>query len=195
MRKVREPAALLSDHQKQWAPLPPPRTRILPAFKPLGDLGIDRELAAMLSSSPQERTALIELFRTVKQGYEAEVRKAGKSNNTAGALTFFIATCVVVHNQAPEPSDAAAENLFQVLNDLVAEAPESAQMSDREKQAMHDRLIYLAGLVLAGYSQGVQQNNAELVNTFRALAGVFLRSLLNIDAGKVHFTATGMEQP
>ena len=49
-------------------------------------------------SSAEQRASLVQAFTQIKQGYEAEVAKEGKSNNLAAAMTFFIAANVVTYH-------------------------------------------------------------------------------------------------
>ena len=161
-------------------------------FTPIANSGVDRELVNSLTSKADEREALLTVLRATKKAYEDEVRKVGKSNNVAAALTFFIATCVTVYNDAPEPSDAASENLLAALSELMAATPEVANLSNRDKQNLHDRLVYLSGLILAGYVNGKQTNDEASVVNFRLLAGACLQSVMQLDPQRLHFDQTGL---
>src|ERR1044072_2991454 len=98
-------------------------------FTPAGDSGVANALADALGRSAQERAALAEGFAQIKQGYEAEVSKQGKSNNLAAAFAFFIAANVAAYRQSEMPSDAATEALLGELQAGVAGAPEVARMA------------------------------------------------------------------
>ncbi len=161
-------------------------------FTPLGNSGVDRELVNSLTAKADEREALLTVLKATKKAYEVEVAKAGKSNNVAAALTFFIATCVTVYNDAAEPSDAASENLMAALSELMSAAPEVARLSNRDKQNLHDRLVYLSGLILAGYINGKQTNDEASLVTFRLLAGACLQSVMQLEPQRLHFNETGL---
>jgi hypothetical protein len=161
-------------------------------FRPILNSGVDRELASSLTQNPGEQQALLTIFREVKKSYDVEAAKLGQSNNVAGALTFFIATCVTAFNDAPEPSDAATENLLEVINELALATPELSRAPDREKQIMHERLIYVSGLILAGYLNGKQTNDADSTMQFRLIAGSALQSVLNVDPQKLRFDQVGL---
>jgi hypothetical protein len=161
-------------------------------FTPIGNSGVDRELVNSLTAKADEREALLTVLRATKKAYEDEVKKVGKSNNIAAALTFFIATCVTVYNDAAEPSDAASENLMAALSELMAATPEIAGLSNGDKQNLHDRLVYLSGLILAGYINGKQTNDEASLVTFRLLAGACLQSVLQIEPQRLHFEETGL---
>ena len=75
-------------------------------FTPAGDSGVMKALADALGDTPQERAGLVQAFTQLKQGYEAEVAREGKSNNLAAAMAFFIAANVMAYQQTDMPSDA-----------------------------------------------------------------------------------------
>ena len=156
-------------------------------FTPVGDSGVAKALADALGKDAQERAALAEAFAQIRQGYEAEVAKQGKSNNLAAAFAFFIASNVAAYGQSEVPSDRATELLFGELQAVIAGAPEFARMSDAEKQKMHDWLVMMGGFTLAGYMDARQAGDAASLNIYRALAGDSLRLVLGIDASKLSF--------
>ena len=69
------------------------------------------------------------------------------------ALTFFLASCVTVYNDAPEPSEQAFDNLYDALAESLLEDEQFAASTDREKQEMSETLVYIGGLVLGGWAQ------------------------------------------
>lgn len=156
-------------------------------FTPGGDSGVAKALADALGRDAQERAALAEAFAQIRQGYEAEVAKQGKSNNLAAAFAFFIASNVAAYQQSEMPSDRATELLFGELQAVIAGTPEFARMSSAEKQKMHDWLVMMGGFTLAGYADARQSGDAASMNIYRALAGDSLRLVLGIDASKLSF--------
>ncbi|HVF67487.1 MAG TPA: lipocalin family protein, partial [Pyrinomonadaceae bacterium] len=156
-------------------------------FTPGGDSGVAKALADALGGDAQERAALAEAFAQLKQGYEAEVAKEGKSNNLAAAFAFFIASNVAAYRQSEMPSDRATELLFGELQAVIAGAPEFSRMSNAEKQRMHDWLVMMGGFTLAGYSDARQTGDAASLNTYRELADSLLRLVLGVEAGKLSF--------
>jgi len=156
-------------------------------FTPGGDSGVGRALADALGSSAQEKAALAEAFAQIKQGYEAEVAKEGKSNNLAAAFAFFVAANVAAYRQSELPSDRATEVLFGELQTVIAGVPEFARMSNAEKQRMHDWLVMMGGFTLAGYSDARQAGDAASLNTYRELSDSLLRLVLGVEAGKLSF--------
>src|SRR5688572_27140339 len=75
-------------------------------FTPAADSGVARVLADAFGSSAEQRASLAESFTRIKESYEAEVRKEGKSNNVAAAMAFFIAANITTYRQTELPSDA-----------------------------------------------------------------------------------------
>lgn len=55
---------------------------------PAGDSGVTKTLADALGNTAQERATMAPVFEQIKQAYETEVAKEGKSNNLAAAMTL-----------------------------------------------------------------------------------------------------------
>src|SRR5690349_22549207 len=106
---------LLQEDAKSPRPKPTTAAWSVVQFKPVGNSGVTQSLAEALGRSPQEIAALKDAFEQIKQGYEQEVAKEGKSNNLAAALTFFIAANVMAYHQTDVPSDVDSEQLFNSL--------------------------------------------------------------------------------
>lgn len=156
-------------------------------FKPAGDSGVAKALADAFGRNAQEKAALTQAFSQIEQGYEAEVAKAGKSNNLAAAFTFFIAANAMAYWQSDEPSDQATETLFGELQGVIASVPEFAGMSNPEKQRMHDWLVCMGGFAMTGYADARRTGDKEGLNTYRQLADYSIRLVLGIDASKLSF--------
>ena len=176
---------LKEDEQKPRPKNTPARVPIV-KFTPAGDSGVISALADALGSNAQQRAALIEAFGQIKQGYEAEVAKEGKSNNLAAALTFFIAANVVAYHQTEMPSDADTEKLFQSLQPLLAKVPAFASLSNNEKHQMHDWLVCMGGFALTNYTDAKQNGDAQALATIKEFADYSMRLVLGVEAGKVN---------
>jgi hypothetical protein len=159
-------------------------------FTPAGDSGVIRALADALGSNTQQRAAVAQAFAQIKQGYEAEVAKEGKSNNLAAALTFFIAANVVAYHQTEMPSDADTEKLFQSLQPLLAKVPAFASLSNSEKHQMHDWLVCMGGFALTHYMDAKQNGDAQALATIKEFADYSMRLVLGIEAGKVNVSGS-----
>jgi hypothetical protein len=154
-------------------------------FSPVGDSGIARALADAFGSSAEQRASLVEAFTQIKQGYEAEVAKAGKSNNLAAAMTFFIAANVVAYHQTEMPSDADTDKLFASLQPALARIPAFAAMSNAEKQQLHDWLVYMGGFSLTNYMDAKQNRDAQGLATIKDFADYSMRLVLGIEGAKL----------
>ena len=168
-----------------------PRLEVL-KFNPAGDSGVAKSLADALGRTEEEKAALTEAFGQIKQGYEAEVAKKGKSNNLAAAMTFFIAANVAAYHQTEMPADEAGENLFQSLQETMAGLPAFARMSNPEKQQMHDWLVCMAGFVMAGYTEAKKDGDQESLKNFSEFADNSIRLVLGIEVGKLSFTGNDL---
>lgn len=92
-------------------------------FTPAGDSGVTKALADAIGGTPEERASLAQAFAQLKQGYEAEVAREGKSNNLAAAMTFFIAANVITYHQTEMPSDADIAKLMESMQQAMAKIP------------------------------------------------------------------------
>lgn len=156
-------------------------------FRPGADTGIGEMLASAFSSNPGERAALAELFRQLKQSYEIEVAKEGKSNDLAAAMTFFIASNVVAYHNSDVPSDAETEEFYNSIRGVMIATPAITRLSNFEKQQVHDWLVYMGGFVLAGHANAKNTNDASSLADYRSVADQSMRLILGVGPGE--FTA------
>ena len=154
-------------------------------FTPAGDSGVIKSLAEALGGTPEEQAALIDAFTQFKQSYEAEAAKAGKANNLAVTMTFFVVSNVVAYQQSDMPSDADTIAMSQAMEQRMARVPSFAAMSNAEKQRMHDWLVCMAGFALTNYMSAKQRNDAQGLATIKQLADYSMRLALGIEAGKL----------
>jgi hypothetical protein len=162
------------------------------SFSPIADTGIDIGLAKSFTTNKAEQDTFMLIFRTVKTEYDKEAAKKGRKNDIAMALTFFIITTSVVYHDSPEPSDETVEKVYQVLADSMIENGEFSNFSDLDKQSMSDRLVYISGVVLFGYTVGKQTNDKATKDIYRSLAGICLQSLMKVDPNKVRIDKNGL---
>ena len=146
-------------------------------FTPAGDSGVTKALADALGNTAQERTTLAQAFEQIKQGYEAEVAKEGKSHNLAAAMTFFISANVVAYHQIALPSDADSARLFESLQRAMIKLPAFAQLSNSEKQRLHDWLVCMGGFTLTNYVNARQNADTGVMATMKDFAHYSLRWL------------------
>ncbi|MBP6002584.1 MAG: hypothetical protein KA746_04020 [Pyrinomonadaceae bacterium] len=163
------------------------------AFRPTPGSKNLETIASEIGKTPDERAALLEIFTQTKMGFEQEAAKTGAKNNLAGAMTFLLATCVTVFNDAPEPSDEITEKLFRGLNAMLDSTPEMASAPAKDKEFLYDTYISFGGMVLAGYIEAKQSNNKELLDQFRVIAGGLVQQTFGVDPTKVRFDPQGLQ--
>ena len=168
--------------------LPPTNYAVL-RFRPATDSGVPKKFADALGTNPQERAALLEAFQEVKRTYEAEAAKDGKSNNIAAAMTFFLVASSMAYHQTGEPADNVADALVEVLQEQLSVSPDFKSMPDRQKQEMHDWLVVAGGLILTGYLDGVNTNDAKELADYKALADASFRLVLGTGPEKFNLAA------
>ncbi len=161
-------------------------------YKPDTRLNTAQKLVNEFAENSDERTLILELFKTAKITYDDEAAKKGKKNDVALALTFFLASCVTVYNDAPEPSVQAFDNLYDALAESLLEDAQFANSTDREKQEMSETLIYVGTLVFGGYTIGKQNNDEETLKVSQNLAKISLSSLSQLDPDKMSFNNQGL---
>jgi hypothetical protein len=162
------------------------------SFKPITNTGLDVELARTFTTDKTEQNLFLLIFRTTKTAYDAEAAKEGKKDNLAMAMTFFIVTTSVVYHDSPEPSEESIEKVYQALANSMVENGNLESMSDFDKQAINDRLVYISGMVLAGYQLGKQTKDKSVISIYRTLAGVCLQSLMKLDPNKIKIDKNGL---
>lgn len=176
--------------------MPPPRdpaaTTSAVVFRPSGNSGVGEAILSVFAGSSSEKALLTEILKQVKQSYETEVRKDGKSNNVAAALTFFLASNVVVYHDLEMPSEDATEKMFVQLRDAMNTTPEIVKMTNAEKEQMHDWLVYMGGFVLLGYVKAKQDNDKKSLKDFREIAATSAK-IVGVDISKITITANGLE--
>ena len=175
---------LLKEEQKRPSSRPPARNNPM-KFTPAADSGVARALADAFGSSAEQRASLVEAFGQIKQGYEAEVAKEGKSNNIAAAMTFFIAANVVAYHQTDMPSDSDTDKLFASLQQAMTKVPAFAAMSNADKQQMHDWLVCMGGFSLTNYMDAKQNRDAQGLATIKEFADYSMRLVLGVEGAKL----------
>ncbi len=149
-------------------------------------------IAAELGENNEEKALYEQLFTETKKGFEAEVASKGMKNNIAAAMTFLMATTVMVYNEAPEPSDEATDKIFNSLNTMIDEMPEMASVPNKDKQFLYDAYISFGGLTLAFYSEAKDTKDKDLMNVARVMAGSLLLEFFKINPNKIRFEGNSL---
>lgn len=169
-----------------------PKSASVTKFTPDGNSGVAESLADALGQNAEQKKVLTEAFGQIKQAYEAEVTKDGKSNDLAAALTFFIASNVMTYYQTEPPSEEATEQLFGELQTVISNVPAFAEMNDAEKQKMSDWLVYMGGFAVTNYLDAKQSNNGEALANIKTFADYSLRLVLGVEAKNLKLSANGL---
>lgn len=128
---------------------------------------------------------LLRFFGVVAREYDRSAEDFGAENNLAYAVTVFTVTMVTVHHGVEgDPGSLLERNVFDVVSASLLASPALTRMSGREKQELHDRLVYTAGLVAFAHQAAVQEAKADRVTLFRSVAGDLLRSTYNADPAR-----------
>ncbi|MDE2407963.1 MAG: hypothetical protein KGL91_08885 [Xanthomonadaceae bacterium] len=147
-------------------------------FTPVAGGDAVKQLADSLGNSPEERRQILQLADAGKEMFALKYK--GKWNNTiAGAMTFFIAAVATVQSER-EPDADAQQRLFDSLNASLAKS-DIARAPDKDKTALYDTLLAVAGLPLVFYVDGKQHGNAAQVEQAKAMAAGFSRKLLHVE--------------
>lgn len=171
---------------------PVPRPAASTSFKVVSGVNTFDSLAESIGTTPAEKELLKQIFAATKTAFEQEVAAKGRPNNISAAFTFFIGTMAMVYHDDPEPSEEALDNLWDGLDEVLAELPEMSQMTDRDKQEMYDTLVAFSGLVLAGYMNGKETNDPATQQAYRLLAGTLTQTVLQISPDGMRFGRDGL---
>ena len=159
----------------------PPVVRNHGVFRPDASVDTGKAMADALGETPEEKTLIAKIYSATKSAYEAQAGPKGWKNNIAGGLTFFTVTAMTVYRDAEEPSEVAIDTYYKVLNASLDEMPEFAKVPNKDKQSYNNMLIGFSGLLLAGYTEGKENNDAATVENYRKLAGGLIQLVLKTD--------------
>lgn len=133
-----------------------------------------KALADSLADTPESKALVKQIYATTKSAYESEAASRGWKNNIAGGLTFFTVAAMTVYHDAGEPTEEAVNTHFKILNSALDEVPELATLSNKDKQGFNNVMIGFGGILLAGYTEGKQNGNAETLAGYKKLAGMLI---------------------
>lgn len=164
----------------------PPVPKNYGIFRPDATVNTGKIIADALGESPEEKQLYIQIYTATKEAYEKEAAVKGWKNSLAGAFTFFIVSNVTVyHDTSEEPSDEMVDALYQAINQSIDEVPEFGKMANRDKQGLYNTLIAFAGIPLATYTEGKQNDEKDTVRLAGQLAGQMIKLVLKIDADRI----------
>jgi hypothetical protein len=170
------------------APLPVTAT----SFMPHPGLATARTLARSFSQDAEEQAQFAELFEIGLHVFDGEARAAGRANNVAMALTYFlVANYYVYSNQ--EASEQGQEALFVHLNDLLGLDAQFQNLGDAERHELYETFMILGSLPLMLYTSALQEGDHTLAQSVQGLAAENLQVVLGVHPENLHFTAMGLE--
>jgi len=150
-------------------------------FRPDATVDTGKLLSESLGSTPEEKALIKRIYTATKEFYEKEATAKGWKNNIAGGVTFFTATAVTIYHDTEEPSPDGADIYFKAVNASIDAIPEFGSMPDKDKQHFNNMMIGFGGMLLAVYTEGKQNNNAETIANSKKLAGMLLQMVLKAD--------------
>jgi hypothetical protein len=160
---------------------PPPVVRNHGVYRPDPSVDTGKALADNLADTPEEKALIKRIYAATKAAYEKEAALKGWKNNIAAGLTFFTVTAMTVYHNAEVPSDEAVNTYYRVMNVALDEIPEFATVANKDKQAFNNMLIGFSGMLLAVYTEGKQNNDADTLATSKKLAGMLIEMVLKTD--------------
>jgi hypothetical protein len=160
---------------------PPPVVRNHGVFRPDPTVDTGKAFADALGETADEKELIKKIYVATKGEYDKEAALRGWQNNIAAGLTFFTVTAMTVYHDAEEPGDDAVNNYYKVVNAALDEIPEFGTITNKEKQNFNNIMIGFGGLLIAGYTEGKQNNDAATIATYQKLAGMLVQMVLKTD--------------
>jgi hypothetical protein len=179
-RAEREVASGTSTNAKIVVP-PPPVVRNHGVFRPDNTVDTGKLMAENLGDTPEEKALIKQIYAATKTLYDKEAAVKGWKNNVAGGLTFFTATAMTVYHDAEEPSVEAVSNYFKSVNRSLDEISEYAAVTNKDKQGFNNMLVGFSGMLLAGYAEAKQNNDADILAISKKLSGMLIEMVLKTD--------------
>jgi tRNA_anti-like len=158
-------------------------------FRSTGTQLKTQEIANLIDArNPQ----VFQLMTALLEEYEKNARAAGKPNDVALALSFFLATNASLYHDAGQPTDSQMLELRETIAEALLQASAFNGVTDRKKQEMYETLVLFTGFALAAYQEGKQQGNPASVRVAQQLAGQNLQSLTGVSPDETSFTDQGL---
>jgi hypothetical protein len=150
-------------------------------FRPDPTLDTGTAISDSLGDTPEEKALIKQIYTATKTAYEKEAAAKGWDKNMAGGMTFFTIAAMTVYHDADEPGDAEVRKYYEAVNASLDEMPELASTSNKDKQNYNNMMIGFAGILLAGYAEAKQQENAKTLDNYKKLAGMLINLVLKTD--------------
>jgi len=158
-------------------------------FRSTGTQLKTQEIANLIGAgNPQ----VFQLMTALLEEYEKNARAAGKANDVALALSFFLATNASLYHDAGQPADSQMLELRETIAEALLQAGAFNGVTDHKKQEMYETLVLFTGFALAAYQEGKQQGNPASVRVAQQLAGQNLQALTGVSPDDTSFTDQGL---
>ena len=174
---------------KALPPTGPPAT--VARFVPGPPSGTVEALAQALATRPADQQALLVTMAQLRAVYDKSAAEEGRTNSLAAAYTFFIACNLTVY-YGNEPTEAASDALFAQVEAAISATPAVSSLSDADKQAMHDWLIAMAGVVLTTFISADTAQSLEAAQAAQALAATAMMEVLGLDPKAMSLDEKGL---
>jgi len=158
-------------------------------FRSTGTQLKTREIANLIDA---ENPQVFQLMTALLDEYEKNARAAGRPNDVALALSFFLATNASLYHDAGQPADSQMLELRETIAEALLQANAFNGVTDRKKQEMYETLVLFTGFALAAYQEGKQQGNLASVRVAQQLAGQNLQALTGVSPDETSFTNQGL---
>jgi hypothetical protein len=155
------------------------------AFRPDTSVDTGTALANNLGTTPEEKELIRKIYSATQVFFEKEAGAKGWKNNIAGGLTFFTIAAMTVYHDADEPGIDAVDSYYKLMNAALDEIPAVGSASNQDKQGFNNVMIGFGGILLAGYSESKQNNDAESLAANKKLAGMLIEMVLKTDPDKL----------
>lgn len=165
-----------------------PQTSFRPSPQRLMVGGFVRSLSSDPAIVREMNTAFAEAFKA----FEDEAKRLNRPNNVAMAFAYLVGVTYLVH-YGQEPTEAALMNLQANSDAAFGGSAAFKALSAQDRQKLYETFVLMATLPLMGYVVATEQNDKELLETYREIAGVALESALGVRPERLRFTATGLE--
>ena len=151
------------------------------AYRPDASIDTGKSIADILGETPEEKRLIREIYASTKTAYDKQATEKGWTNNMGGGLTFFTVAAMSVYRDGEAPSDQGVETHYRVLNAALDELPGVSVLTNKDKQNFDNTMICFGGILLAGYVEGKQTNNAHVLADYKKLAGMLIEMVLKTD--------------
>jgi len=164
---------------------PPPVARNFGVFRPDPDVDTGTALSDALGTTPEEKALIKQIYASTKVEYEKEAATRGWKNNIAAGLTFFTVTAITVYHDAEVPSEDGVNTYYKMMNVVLNDLPEMRKATNKDKQGFNNTLVGFGGMLLAGYVEGKNNNDAATLASYKKLAGMLIEMVLKTDPENV----------